>query len=40
MDIGAGYELPGNRFWARMTILGSVLLTALLWAWILYGRGA
>ncbi len=40
MDIGAGYALPVNKFWARMTILGSVLLTALLWAWIIYGRAA
>ena len=40
MDIGAGYELPVNKFWANMTVLGSVLLTAALWGWILYGRGA
>ena len=40
MDIGAGYELPVNKFWATMTILASVLLTALLWAWIIYGRTA
>ena len=40
MDIGAGYELPVNKFWSNMTVLGSVLLTAALWGWILYGRGA
>ena len=40
MDIGAGFELSTNKFWASMTIVGSVLLTALTWAWILYGRGA
>lgn len=40
MDIGAGYELPVNKFWANMTLVGSILLTALLWAWILYGRPA
>jgi succinate dehydrogenase / fumarate reductase cytochrome b subunit len=34
MDIGAGYELKRNKFWANMTLLGSVLLTVLLWAWI------
>ncbi|MDB5692259.1 MAG: sdhC [Alphaproteobacteria bacterium] len=37
MDIGAGYELSRNKFWANMTLVGSVLLTALLWAWILWG---
>ena len=40
MDIGAGYELGANKFWANMTVLGALLLTALLWAYILYGRGA
>ena len=40
MDIGAGYELSTNKFWANMTLVGSVLLTILLWAWILFGRGA
>jgi succinate dehydrogenase / fumarate reductase cytochrome b subunit len=40
MDIGAGYELNTNKFWATMTIVGSLLLTAALWAWILYGRAA
>ena len=34
MDIGAGYELNTNKFWANMTMVGSVLLTALLWAYI------
>ena len=40
MDVGAGYELPVNKFWANMTLVGSVLLTAALWAWILLGRAA
>src|SRR5688572_11166527 len=40
MDIGAGYELDTNKFWANMTLVGSLLLTALLWAWIIYGRPA
>ena len=35
MDIGAGYELSTNKFWANMTIVGSLLLTALLWIYIL-----
>lgn len=40
MDIGAGYELSANKFWAVMTIVGSLLLTLLAWAYILFGRGA
>ena len=35
MDIGAGYELSANKFWANMTIVGSVVLTALLWILVL-----
>ncbi len=35
MDIGAGYELSTNKFWANMTIAGSVVLTALLWILVL-----
>jgi succinate dehydrogenase / fumarate reductase cytochrome b subunit len=31
MDIGAGFELSRNKFWANMTLVGSVVLTALLW---------
>lgn len=38
MDIGAGYELPTNKFWASMTVVGALVLTALLWAYILWGR--
>lgn len=42
MDIGAGFELGKNRFWAWATIVGALLLTlvsvgALYW---LYWRGA
>ena len=37
MDIGAGFELSRNKFWANMTLVGSVLLTILLWAWIWRG---
>jgi len=37
MDIGAGFELSTNKFWANMTLVGSVLLTALLWFWIWRG---
>ena len=35
MDIGAGFELTTNKFWANMTLIGSVILTALLWIYIL-----
>lgn len=38
MDIGAGYELKTNKFWAMATLFAAILLTAALWAWILYGR--
>lgn len=34
MDIGAGYELSTNKFWANMTLVGSVMLTALFWFYI------
>ena len=40
MDDGAGYELSRNKFWALMTLAGSLLLTSLFWLWIVYGRGA
>jgi succinate dehydrogenase / fumarate reductase cytochrome b subunit len=32
LDTGAGYELNTNRFFAVMTIAGSLFLTALTWA--------
>ena len=35
MDIGAGYELSTNKFWAVMTLAISAVLTALLWLYIL-----
>ena len=38
MDIGAGFELSQNKFWANMTLLGSAVLTILLWAYILVIR--
>lgn len=40
LDAGAGFELSTNKFWANMTIVGSVLLTIALWAWIFLGEGA
>jgi succinate dehydrogenase / fumarate reductase cytochrome b subunit len=38
MDVGAGFELSTNRFWATMTLVGSIALTALLWAYVLVPR--
>jgi succinate dehydrogenase / fumarate reductase cytochrome b subunit len=35
MDIGAGFELSANKFWANMTMLGAIVLTGLFWALIL-----
>ena len=35
MDTGAGFELGVNKTFAILTIVGSVILTALLWAWLL-----
>ncbi|HWH22963.1 MAG TPA: succinate dehydrogenase, cytochrome b556 subunit [Allosphingosinicella sp.] len=38
LDMGAGYELTTNKRWSLGTIAGSLLLTALLWAFILVIR--
>src|SRR5436305_15240815 len=35
MDSGAAFELGINKSFAILTIVGSILLTALLWAWLL-----
>jgi succinate dehydrogenase / fumarate reductase cytochrome b subunit len=35
MDTGAAFELGLNKKSAVLTIVGSVLLTALMWAWLL-----
>jgi succinate dehydrogenase / fumarate reductase cytochrome b subunit len=40
LDIGAGYELKANKAWAVASLFASILMTAALWAWILYGRSA
>jgi succinate dehydrogenase / fumarate reductase, cytochrome b subunit len=37
MDIGAGFELKTNKMWANATVIGSIVLTAALWAWIIWG---
>jgi succinate dehydrogenase / fumarate reductase cytochrome b subunit len=35
MDTGAAFELGVNKTFAILTIVGSVLLTALLWFYLL-----
>lgn len=35
MDTGAGFELDTNKRFAILTIVGSILLTAVLWAYVL-----
>ena len=35
LDMGAGYELRTNKLWAVMTLVGAVLATLLVWAFIL-----
>lgn len=38
LDTGAGFELKVNRFWAIMTLVGSLSATALTW-YLLMGVG-
>jgi succinate dehydrogenase / fumarate reductase cytochrome b subunit len=38
MDTGAAFELGVNKTFAVLTILGSILLTVLLWAWLVGER--
>ena len=38
LDTGAGYELKVNRFWAVMTLVGSLMATAVTW-YLLLGVG-
>jgi succinate dehydrogenase / fumarate reductase, cytochrome b subunit len=40
MDIGAGFEIERNKFWATMTLAGALLLTAGLWLYIILVRAA
>ncbi|MDP8993854.1 MAG: succinate dehydrogenase, cytochrome b556 subunit [Pseudomonadota bacterium] len=35
LDIGAGYELSTNKFWSLAVLIGALVLTAALWAYIL-----
>jgi succinate dehydrogenase cytochrome b subunit len=38
MDAGAGFELNTNKFWAVMTLAGSLVLTAFTWLYIVAMR--
>jgi succinate dehydrogenase / fumarate reductase cytochrome b subunit len=35
LDIGAGYELATNKFWANVCTIGGIVLTVVFWAAIL-----
>ena len=35
LDMGAGFELKINRFWSVMTIVFSIFMTALTWAFFM-----
>ena len=35
MDTGAGFDLPVNKTFAILTMVGAVLLTAITWAYFL-----
>jgi succinate dehydrogenase / fumarate reductase cytochrome b subunit len=39
MDAGAGFELRTNKMWATIVALVPLVLTAALWAYILFVRG-
>jgi succinate dehydrogenase / fumarate reductase cytochrome b subunit len=38
LDIGVGYELHTNARWSVLTLVFSVLATALFWAFVLMPR--
>jgi len=38
LDMGAGYELNTNKKWSLLTLAGGLVLTAALWAYIVWGR--
>ena len=38
MDVGAGYALDTNKFWATMTLAGSLVLTSLFWLYVMMVR--
>jgi len=38
LDMGAGYELRQNRFWSLCVMYGAVIVTALVWLWVFFGK--
>lgn len=40
LDTGAGYELRTNRRGAMATMVGSALVTVLVWGWVFLGSGS
>ena len=40
LDIGAGYELDTNRMWSIASPIIAIVLTAALWAYIIFVKGA
>lgn len=34
LDTGAGYELKSNKFWSTAAMVGAVVVTAAIWAFI------
>ncbi|MGH6729476.1 MAG: succinate dehydrogenase, cytochrome b556 subunit, partial [Sphingomicrobium sp.] len=38
MDSGAGFELPANKTFAVLTIIGALALTGLMWLYVLGAR--
>src|SRR3546814_8722705 len=34
LDMGAGYELKTNKFWASVTVAASIVLTGLTWLYL------
>jgi succinate dehydrogenase / fumarate reductase, cytochrome b subunit len=38
LDTGAGYELRANRLWSTVVAIVPILLTAILWIAIFFGR--
>ena len=39
LDVGAGYELDTNKFWSIVSPIIAIILTAALWAYVIWGRG-
>jgi succinate dehydrogenase / fumarate reductase, cytochrome b subunit len=38
LDTGAGFELRSNKQWALATLVGSVVITVLYWAYLIWGK--